>query len=340
MRDPNSSNVTIGYSTGSVSGILVQDTVALGAFDVANQTFVAVSQIAGSPVTGSATGVMGLAFGNADATVQVSSFWQEITTQNVDNSAVQGVTPEMSFCMTRQLDLPSVNESQVFGGFFTLGGSNTSLYVGAPEFLNLPQINSSLWNLNLHNITVQGKHIVPASNLSSAAIDTGIGLIGGPTNEVQAIYSLIAGSKVVPSLPGFYSFPCDTIVNVSISFGGTPWSIDPRDMIFGHLPSNSSECIGSIMDIGMSPNTSPTWVMGNAFLKNVYTIFKADPPSIGFAPLSSLAMFINKGGVPEPSGFNGTNSTTSTINDASRVFVSARAIYIVVLISFSLQLLF
>lgn len=84
-------------------------------------------------------------------------------------------------------------------------------------------------------------------------------------------------------------------------------------MVFGPLPGNSSECIGSIVDIGMSSNTSPPWVMGNAFLvfiqsfcallwlvrltimmqKNVYTIFRADPPSIGFAPLSSLAMFIS-----------------------------------------------
>lgn len=108
-----------------------------------------VSQIEGSPVTGSATGVMGLAFGNNDATVQASSFWQGITTQNVDDGGVQGIMPEMSFCMTRRLDLPSANESQVFGGFFTLGGSNTSLYDGAPAFLNISEVNSSLWNLNV-----------------------------------------------------------------------------------------------------------------------------------------------------------------------------------------------
>ena len=71
-------------------------------------------------------------------------------------------------------------------------------------------------------------------------------------------------------------------------------------------------CLGGIFDLGLgssigSGGGNPSWVVGDTFLvsrrvtfvlhgtdcaaqqKNVYSVFRANPPSVGFAQLSSAA---------------------------------------------------
>lgn len=122
-----------------------------------------------------------------------------------------------------------------------------------------------------------------------SAIDTGTTLIGGPTNDVNAIWAA-AGGQAIPSTPGFYEFrkfsrvshllfiyllrtlvACTTNVNVSMSFGGKSWPIDPRDMSLGPVSTGSSQCLGAIFDLSMGSNipsggSNPSWVVGATFL--------------------------------------------------------------------------
>lgn len=73
-----------------------------------------------------------------------------------------------------------------------------------------------------------------------------------------------------------------------MAFGGRSWPIDPRDMNFGQLGPGSSTCVGGIVDIQASnQNTDvPYWIVGDTFFKNVYSVFRFQPPAIGFAELS------------------------------------------------------
>jgi cathepsin D len=106
---------------------------------------------------------------------------------------------------------------------------------------------------------------------------------------------------------------CSTTVKVSMSFGGKVWPINPEDMNLG--PGNGGTmCLGGIFDLTLGSNIqansgNPTWVVGDTFMvriylsssqslgdvngrlvqKNVYTVFKQKPLSIGFAQLSDLA---------------------------------------------------
>ena len=83
---------------------------------------------------------------------------------------------------------------------------------------------------------------------------------------------------------------CTTNVAISISFGGTDWIIDPADMNLGTIDGGQM-CVGGIFDMsyGYPGNHSPSWVIGNVFLKNVYSVFQADPPAVGFARLASAS---------------------------------------------------
>ncbi|OJA14046.1 hypothetical protein AZE42_05212 [Rhizopogon vesiculosus] len=72
-----------------------------------------------------------------------------------------------------------------------------------------------------------------------------------------------------------------------MSFGGTDWDISPVDMNVGTVTSDM--CAGAIFDVGAidGGNLSDTWIVGDTFLKNVYSVFRAEPPAVGFAQLAS-----------------------------------------------------
>jgi len=149
-------------------------------------------------------------------------------------------------------------------------------------------------------ITVQGKSInITTGDAALAVIDIGTTLIGGPSSDVNAIWSSIPGSKEesdsdgTPS--GFFSFPCSTNVEVTLSFGGKSWPISIADMNLGPVETGSSQCVGGIFDLSQgskfeSGQGNPGWIVGDTFLKNVYSVFRANPASVGFAQLSDLAI--------------------------------------------------
>lgn len=80
-----------------------------------------------------------------------------------------------------------------------------------------------------------------------------------------------------------------------MSFGGSTWTINPADMNLGSVPSSISGtttqmCAGGIFDIGTGVGSGPgvpTWIIGDTFLKNVYSVFRANPAGVGFAQLAS-----------------------------------------------------
>jgi len=51
----------------------------------------------------------------------------------------------------------------------------------------------------------------------------------------------------------------------------------------------SGMCAGAIFDAGVLYDGwfNETWIVGDTFLKNVYSVFRAEPPAIGFAQLAS-----------------------------------------------------
>jgi len=60
--------------------------------------------------------------------------------------------------------------------------------------------------------------------------------------------------------------------------------------------NGSSLCEGAIWARDPASNvTNPEagWTIGDLFLKNVYAVFRSNPPSVGFAQLSDLAQSTN-----------------------------------------------
>ncbi|KAJ7705612.1 aspartic peptidase domain-containing protein [Mycena rosella] len=293
----------INYGSGSVEGSIGTDTVSMGSFTTSSQDFLVVDEVTADLVSGTVSGLIGLAFQGLAATSAVP-FWLALVNNN------QLSSPEMAFQLTR-----SQSESDEPGGTFTLGGTNSSLFTGDVEFLSLAGDSSTpagFWLLSLSAVTVQGQSVtIPTGDSALSAIDTGTTAIGGPTDAVSAIWAAVPGAGPVQGQngQGFFQFPCSTSVQVTLSFGGKTWPINSEDMNLGSVEEGSSMCLGAIFDISLGSSSgqpgTPTWVVGDTFLKNVYSVFRQNPMSVGFAQLASDAGTGSSGGSTSPASIPG-----------------------------------
>lgn len=295
---------TITYGSGAASGDLVQDDVQMAGFSVPGQIFAACNQISSGLLSSPVSGLMGLAWKSIAAS-GAQPFWQALAAGGSWDS------PLMSLVLTRFIGLSGATDDEP-GGVFTMGYLNSSLYTGDIEYTNLAG-SGTYWLIPMTSITVDGAETFSGS--VNAAIDSGTTLIGGPSADIDAIFQAIPGAtKGTGNYDGYYLYPCDTNVNVTLSFGGgKQWPISPRDFSLQRV--SSSTCIGAFFVLGGSGDSGPAWIVGDTFLKNVMSVYRYSPASVGFAALSSTASTLATGSVPSPT--IGSNPITPSLKSGS-----------------------
>lgn len=167
---------------------------------------------------------------------------------------------------------------------------------------------------------------------------------------IKSLYGMVPGAlPATGDYVGYYSYPCNASVNVSLTFGGVvrpcsfpryrlteqTYNITSDDFNLGPFgkTNNISTCLGAFFDLTLSSNSKINWVVclqapvgcaddatqiGAAFLKNVYSVFRAAPPSVGFALLSPS--ILSNSTIP-PVPFNATlpNGGTTYGNGSSNL---------------------
>lgn len=197
-----------------------------------------------------------------------------------------------------------------------MGSLNSSLYTGEIEYVDIPSNAVTFWTLPLSTVSVQGNSVAVGSGSSAyAAIDTGTTLVGGPSDVISNMYAQIPGSAAASgNYEGYYTYPCDAAINVSLSFGGQSWPVSAAD--FELTRTGSNQCIGAFFEL---TSTSPPWIIGDTFLKNVYSVFRYSPPSVGFATLSNSALAMNRLGGAVPSPTIGSAASVEASGSVSRI---------------------
>ncbi|KAG8215009.1 acid protease [Butyriboletus roseoflavus] len=321
-------NFEITYGSGKAIGTLAEDVVQMAGFSVMNQQFGSVTSTSSNFLRNPITGLIGLAWQSLSSSGAMP-FWQALAGGGSWDS------PLMAVQLTRYINDTLAGDLEP-GGSLTMGYVNESLYTGNIDYQNIPNGQVSYWVQEITSMTVQGKSVsLPHGSASYATIDTGTTLVAGPASGIAAIYAQIPDSSPgTGQWEGYYSYPCTSEVTVEISFGGPSWAISPADFQFQPIDS-SNYCYGAFYSIPTSSST-PQWIIGDTFLKNVYAVFRYNPPSVGFAALSETALAMNGVNADIPTATLGASAASVTANAASTTTCtsSTATLFICALLSF------
>ncbi|RDX53186.1 protease [Lentinus brumalis] len=252
----------IRYADGSnATGPIYTDTVTVGGVKATGQYFAAVTSESPNFAQDPIDGVLGLAFPSISRLRQNPFFVTASAQKSVNDAA-------FAFKLAS-------NGSELY-----LGGTDASLYEGAVEYHNVSS-TIGYWIINGASAEVNGKSVVSGFD---TIIDSGTSIMYGPPAAVQAFYKAIPNSKLYDESGGFYTFPCRNPPQVAFNWGGKSWTISAENFNFGETEQGSGECVGTLagQDLGLGDNT---WLLGDSFMKNVYSVFSFSKNAVGFAAL-------------------------------------------------------
>ncbi|CAE6463645.1 unnamed protein product [Rhizoctonia solani] len=263
-----SQKFSISYGDGSTaSGPVYTDTVSAGVLSAKkssfkSQSFSAVTSESSSFSDDPSDGIMGLAFSSISS-IGAPTF--------IENLASQGAISSSVFSMYL-----AANNSELY-----LGGTNSTLYTGDITYSNLT--SRTYWLTN-------GSSSVSETEAYSGPmiIDSGTTLIVGEKRSVDAWWEQVDNASRCPSFvcgaSGYYLFPCSSPPNVTFEFGGGSYSVNPDNFNIGSVDSFGEICVGGI--VGSSGVPDHAWIVGDVFMRNVYTVFDEANSRVGFANLA------------------------------------------------------
>ncbi|CAD6569613.1 MAG: hypothetical protein CYPHOPRED_003473 [Cyphobasidiales sp. Tagirdzhanova-0007] len=291
----NNTDFSIHYgmaSQGTASGSIWNDTIALAGHNLMNQSFALCDTVSTQLIGGNESGIMGLGWPSLSAS-SATPFWLNLMNQDTTSFDFPG----FSFYLTRSS--PSINASNstnvtqdAFGGLFTLGTLSNVSYIPPINYVDIPAGNESYWVIPLTAISLNGTNLANMGT-PNVAIDTGTTLIGGPANIVQSLYEQIGGAFALDGeYEGYYTYPCNASASIAFTFGNVEkqtYNMSSFDLNLGVFEDD--QCLGAFFDLDLSSGSAAviSWVIGGAFLKNVYSVYRYYPvASVGFAELSPI----------------------------------------------------
>lgn len=310
----------ISYGSGDVSGTLASDTVSLAGHTSSSQTFAIATSISSGLLGDNVEGIMGFGFESL-STSRSDPFW--ISSGAEEFSFYLGADTSQNSSEGNPGAYMQVSDEQA-GGTFTLGGRNSSLYQGDINWSSV--VDESYWLITLGGMTVND-NTIDLSGTDKVAVDTGTTLIGAPEAIVEQIYSGVSGSERLSS--GYYTFPCSgTNITATLHFGNQEYTLSSDDLVAGTTDSSGTTCLGSFFDIGSTVNDELQYILGDAFLMNVYTIFSNSGSSarVGFATLADgLGASISSRTVNQVVTANGALSASASSYSATSLAALAFA---------------
>ncbi|GLB45980.1 putative peptidase A1 family protein [Lyophyllum shimeji] len=137
-----------------------------------------------------------------------------------------------------------------------LGGVDSNLFTG--QLTWTPVTQKGFWHVGLEGVNVNAEPIFAPS---SAIIDTGSTLVLGNTSSVANFYDAIPGSKDAYDTAGegFYTFPCNASLDISLTFGGKEFRFDPKHFNLGRLSRGLRIASEESLQRTMRTSIMPGW---------------------------------------------------------------------------------
>ncbi|KAL4927192.1 pepsin-like aspartic protease [Aspergillus undulatus] len=280
----------VGYGSGKVSGDLVKDHLTIANINV-EMTFgladIATDDFRDYPIDG----ILGLGRSGDKSLGGRRAFMDLVMEQEDLKSNIVG------FHLSR-------NSDGERDGVVSFGSVDKTKFKG--DIAYTPVAKDSIhWSIPLDDVNVNGK----ACNLKNkfAIIDTGTSYSLIPPKDAEAIHNLIPGSKSLSDEN--YLVPCDSTTSVKFTFSGVDYNMSPKDYIGAELESGGG-CVSTL--IAQAVFGDDVMILGDTFLKNVYSVFDFDNDRIGFAQLPD-------------SSIPGTSTTTGSVASPTDTFATANS---------------
>ncbi|KAF7326642.1 Acid protease [Mycena venus] len=251
---------TIEYGDGSmVDGPVFTDIVSVAGIKATNQYFSPATMISGTFSNAGVDGILGMAY------PALSQLRQNPFFNNAHSiGAIKG--NKFSFYLSQS------------GSELYMGGTDTRKHQGAVE---THSVNPSTGFWQIRNAKAKVGSTTAVSGFDTI-IDSGTTIMYGPPAAVAQVYAKVPGAKLFDSQSGLYSFPCATPPRIAFNWGGRDWVISAANINLGLTAQGSNQCVGALAGQNI---IGDTWLLGDSFMKNVYSVFDFGTNTVGFASL-------------------------------------------------------
>ncbi|NXX77794.1 PEPA protein, partial [Urocolius indicus] len=252
--------VEITYGTGSMTGILGYDTVAVSGIDVTNQIFgLSETEPGDFFYYAPFDGILGLAF---------------------PSIASSGATPVFDNMMSEDLvseDLFSVflSKDDDSGSFVLFGAVDSSYTTNGISWI--PLSAETYWQITMESVAINGEAVACASGCQ-AIVDTGTSLLAVPTTALDSILSSLgASSSEEISCSSISSLP-----DIIFYINGDAFSVPPS----GYVIEEDGYCSLGIEGMSVDTESGELWILGDVFIREYYVIFDRANDKLGLSKLS------------------------------------------------------
>ncbi|PYH47488.1 pepsin-like aspartic protease [Aspergillus saccharolyticus JOP 1030-1] len=249
---------SVGYGSGSASGVLATDNVTIAGVEV-QFTFGLATNASTNFESYAMDGILGFGRSN-DTSYNTPTFMDAVAEQKNFDSNVVG------FALSRA-------KSGEKDGTVTIGGIDSDKFNGDISYTNTVTGSGNYWRIPVDDVYVNGDACDFTNK--SAIIDTGTSYAMLPSHDAKALHALIPGSTASGD---YFLIPCNSTAKVQVAFSGVNYTISPEDYIGSEY---NTSCISTIVSYDLFGDD--IWLLGDVFLKNVYTVFDFDQERVGLA---------------------------------------------------------
>ena len=245
------------YGTGSVSGVIVNDTMQVAgitillSFGLASNTS---SDFSAYPMDG----ILGLGRPQSND-MDVPTVMEAVESAKVLQANLFGVNLQR-------------NSDGNANGELNFGAPDTKRFIGNLSYSDTVS-DGPLWEIAIEDIGVNGV----SCNFTgkSAIVDTGTSFVLMPPADAQLLHAQIPQSQQDGDV---FNVPCTSTLPIHITVMGVSYNISSKDYL-GSRVGNGDLCSSNI--IGRQTFGPNQWLLGDVFLKNVYTVFDFDNSRLG-----------------------------------------------------------
>ncbi|KAM6308996.1 pepsin A-like [Aegotheles albertisi] len=251
-------SLEIGYGTGSMTGVLGNDTVRVGSITIHNQTFGLAKTEANFFDKLPFDSILGLAYKRISASGATPVF---------DNMMAQHLVSQNLFSFFLSSDGAS-------GSFVLFGGIDSSYTTNGINWI--PLSAETFWQITMESVTVRGKKTA-CTNSCQAIVDTGTSLLAIPGKDLKQLYSALGAN----SNGQINCTTANKLPNIIFNINGKRFPLTPR----AYVTLSGGQCTLGFEEMNTPPGSTVLWILGDVFIREYYVIFNRATNSVGLSQL-------------------------------------------------------